>query len=49
MWLIAMGAVAVLAGLWIALPTVRTFVGPDFQPVRRNDDIVFQAEHTSHP
>jgi hypothetical protein len=49
MWLIIVGAAAALVGLWYALPTLRTFVGPAFQPSRRNDDIVFQAEHTSHP
>ena len=38
-----------LLGLWIAAPTLRTFLRRDFEPVRRNDAIVFQAQQTSHP
>ncbi len=49
MSLIIIGVATLLAGLWLALPTLRTFVGPDFEPSPRNDAIVFQAEHTSHP
>jgi len=42
--------IALLAFLWVAAPTLRTFVGPGFEPTRRNDDIVFQAQHrSSHP
>ena len=41
---------AALTFLWIAAPTVRTFLGPNFEPTRRNDAIVFQAQHSSsHP
>jgi len=46
-WILA-GA-AFLVGLWIAAPTMRTFFRRDFEPVRRNDAIVFQAQQTSHP
>jgi hypothetical protein len=40
---------AVLTGLWLAAPTVRTFFRPGFEPTRRNEAIVFQAQQSSHP
>lgn len=48
MWWI-LGGAAFLVGLWIVGPTLRTFLRRDFEPVRRNDAIVFQAQQTSHP
>jgi hypothetical protein len=40
---------AFLLGLWVAAPTVRTLLRRDFEPVRRNDAIVFQAQQSAHP
>jgi hypothetical protein len=40
---------ALLLGLWVAAPTVRTLLRRDFEPVPRNDAIVFQAQQSSHP
>jgi hypothetical protein len=44
-----LGGAALLVGLWIAGPTIRTLLRRDFDPVRRNDASVFQAQQTSHP
>jgi hypothetical protein len=38
-----------VAGVWLLVPTMWTFLGPDFGPTPRNDAIVFQAEQTGHP
>jgi hypothetical protein len=44
------GAAAVLVFLWIAAPTLRTLFQLSWVPTRRNDAIVFQAQHSSsHP
>lgn len=40
---------AFLLGVWVAAPTLRTLLRRDFEPVRRNDAIVFQAQQSSHP
>lgn len=40
---------AFLLGLWVAGPTIRSLLGRDFQPVAKNDAIVFQAQQSSHP
>ena len=45
----SLGAVALLVGLWIAAPTLRTFLRQSWAPVPRNDAIVFQAQQSSHP
>ena len=47
LWILAGAVVSVC--LWIFGPTVRTFLRRDFEPVRRNDSIVFQAQQSSHP
>jgi hypothetical protein len=49
MWWMLGGAAAILAGMWLATPTVWTLFRPSFQPARRNDAIVFQAQQSSHP
>jgi hypothetical protein len=49
MWWILGGAAFFVVGLWIAAPTLRTFLRRDFEPVRRNDASVFQAQQASHP
>jgi hypothetical protein len=46
-WIVGVGLV--VAGLWAAAPTLRALRRGDFTPVSRNDDIVFQAQQTSHP
>jgi|tagenome__1003787_1003787.scaffolds.fasta_scaffold19576071_2 hypothetical protein len=40
---------ALVVGLWILAPTVRSFFGPHFGPSWRNDASVFYAEQSSHP
>jgi hypothetical protein len=45
----SLGFVALLVGLWIAAPTLRTFLRQSWAPVPRNDAIVFQAQQSSHP
>src|SRR4051794_30429530 len=49
MWWMIGGAAALLTGAWLVAPTLRTIVGPGFQPTRRNDASVFQAQQSSHP
>jgi hypothetical protein len=44
-----LGACAVAVGVWVAAPTFLTFFRHDFEPVRRNDASVFQAQQSSHP
>jgi hypothetical protein len=41
------GATAILVFLWITAPTMRTLLRLGWVPVRRNDAIVFQAQHSS--
>ena len=48
MWWISIG-ILILAGLWLATPTMWTFFRPSFRPTRRNDASVFQAQQSSHP
>jgi hypothetical protein len=43
------GAAALVVFLWIAGPTVHTFLWRSFEPTRSNDAIVFQAQQSSHP
>ena len=31
-------------GLWFALPALRSFRGPDFEPTYTDDEIVFQVQ-----
>jgi hypothetical protein len=49
MWLVISMAAAILVGVWLATPTMWTLVRPGFQPVRRSDASVFQAQQSSHP
>ena len=49
MWWMISGVVAVLVGLWLASPALSTFLRPAFEPSRRNDAIVFQAQQSGHP
>ena len=47
-WVI--GGVAIVVSLWFAGPTLLTFARLGWVPTRRNDAIVFQAQHSSsHP
>jgi hypothetical protein len=41
------GAVAIPVFLWIAAPTMRSLFRLGWVPMRRNDAIVFQAQHSS--
>jgi hypothetical protein len=47
MWILS--SAVFLGGLWIAAPTMRTLVHRNFEPVRRDDASVFQAQQSSHP
>jgi hypothetical protein len=49
MWWIIGGAAALLTGVWLVTPAMWTFLGPGFQPTRRNDASVFQAQQSAHP
>jgi hypothetical protein len=49
MWWIIGGAAAALAGVWFATPAIWTFLRRDFEPTRRNDASVFQAQQSAHP
>ena len=35
--------------LWFAVPTLRTFRGPDFEPTYTDDESVFQVQQKNTP
>ena len=36
-------------GLWLALPTLRSLRGPDFEPTYTDDETVFQVQQRFTP
>lgn len=45
MWWVIVGAVVfVVAGGWLLAPTLRTFLGRDFEPTSKDDESVLRAQ-----